>query len=460
MLFNSYLFLLAFLPAALAAYGLVGRCARLRIPSLVLLSFVFYGWWNPWLLPLLVLSIVVNWLAARTFVTTQRRAIITVAIGFDLAILGVYKYTNFVAENLAAVAGAHFMPFSIALPLGISFFTFHHIMYLVDLRRGRARLAPFEGYALYICFFPQAIAGPLARWSEVGHQFGRHMLAPGWERRWAIGITFIVIGLIEKVGLGDPIGAQIDAIYAAAASGPVSDGSAWLALGFALQIFFDFSGYSDVAIGLGLLFHVQLPFNFNAPFRAGNILEFWQRWHMTLSRFLRDYVFLPLADMRVAGRRHTVVQYCFAILLTMALCGLWHGAGWNFVLWGTLQGVAMIFALGWRRFLGSPPRLVGRVLTVLFFVLTAVIFRTGSLTAAWNVYTGLAVLPELQLLSKAWIIAVAFGIVLFLPATQDLCNHLTERPWPVVPVVLGLIIVALFVQLGGSESYDFIYFHF
>jgi hypothetical protein len=410
--------------------------------------------------PLLVLSVTLNWLAARAFVAYRRPAIIAAAIGFDLALLGVCKYTNFIAGNVAALVGVHFTPLDIALPLGISFFTFHHVMYLVDLRRGRAPLAPFGRYAMYICFFPQAIAGPLARWSEVGHQFGRRMLAPGWERRWAAGITFMVIGLIAKVGLADPIGALLDPVYNSAATAPVNDGSAWLAPWFALQIFFDFSGYSDIAIGLGLLFDIRLPYNFNAPFQAGSILEFWQRWHMTLSRFLRDYVFLPLADMRIAGKRHTVAQYCLAILLTMALCGLWHGAGWNFILWGTLQGIAMIAALSWRRFVGSPPRLAGWAATVVFFVLTSVIFRTASLSAAWHIYAGLAVAPDLKLLGKAWIVAVGLVAALFVPATQDLSRRLTERPWPVVPILLGLAMVAILVQLGGTESYEFIYFHF
>ena len=163
-------------------------------------------------------------------------------------------------------------------------------------------------------------------------------------------------------------------------------GSRW---GFGFQIFFDFAGYSDIAIGIGLLFGIQLPYNFNAPFRATSILTFWQRWHMTLSRFLRDYLFMPLADMRIAGTRHTVTQYVVAILLTMALCGLWHGAGWNFVLWGTMHGVAIVFALGWRRVLPSPPMILGWATTIGFFLVSGVVFRTASLGVAWNIYSGL-----------------------------------------------------------------------
>ena len=331
MLFNSYPFLLAFLPGAVAMYAIINRYPRLRIPCLLAISLLFYGYWNPPFVLLLIGSILVNWFAARQFAATRNRAVITAAIVLNLAVLGLFKYADFFTGSVAALGGFSIGRLDFVLPLGISFFTFHHIMYLADLRRGRAEATSLDRYALYICFFPQAVAGPLARWSEVGRQFGRDAFTPDWEQRCALGITFIMIGLIEKVAFGDPIGQILDPIYQAAASAPLHDGSSWLALGFGFQIFFDFAGYSDIAIGIGLLFGVQLPFNFNAPFRATSILVFWQRWHMTLSRFLRDYVFMPLADMRIAGTRHTVAQYVVAIMLTMALCGLWHGAGWNFV---------------------------------------------------------------------------------------------------------------------------------
>ncbi|HEX3346636.1 MAG TPA: MBOAT family O-acyltransferase [Acetobacteraceae bacterium] len=460
MLFNSYAFLLGFLPIAVAGYSVTSAAPRLRILVLVALSLAFYSWWNPRFVLLLLVSILVNWAAARAFVATRKRAIITGAIVFDLGLLGVFKYANFFAANVASVAGARFTPLDIVLPLGISFFTFHHIMYLVDLRRGRAPLAPVDRYALYICFFPQAIAGPLARWSEVGQQFGQRIFAPGWERRWALGLSFIVFGLVEKVLLGDPLGKILDPVYANAAARTLTDGSAWLAPGFAVQIFFDFAGYSDIAIGLALLFGVQLPYNFNAPFRSSSILELWQRWHMTLSRFLRDYVFLPLADMRIAGTRHTIPQYVMAFILTMALCGLWHGAGWNFVLWGTMQGVAMVFALGWRRFIGAPPRLVGWAATIAFFVLTVVIFRTGSLQAAWHVYAGLATAPDLKLLMRSWTLIAAALLAVALPPSQVVCRWIADAPLPLVPAALGVIGVVILIQLGANESYDFIYFQF
>src|SRR6476646_1008399 len=250
MLFNSYAFLLVFLPAAIVVYRFADPYPRLRMPVLIALSLVFYGYWDVRFLPLLVGSILINWLAAKYYLSTRRGIVITEAIAANLLVLGIFKYLNFFAETLASLSGAAFGPFAIALPLGISFFTFHHIMYLVDLRKGKAPEFPLDRYALYICFFPQSIAGPLARWSEVMHQFGRQVYAPGWQRQFALGVTFIVIGLIEKALLADPIAHVVDPIYTQAKLGPVPHGDSWLALGFMFQILFDFAGYSDIAIGV------------------------------------------------------------------------------------------------------------------------------------------------------------------------------------------------------------------
>src|ERR1700736_2011798 len=359
MLFNSYEFLLVFLPAALVVSVLVDGVPVLRTWTLIALSLIFYSYWDVRFLPLLIGSILFNWLAARFYATTRQGFVITAAIVANLALLGLFKYANFFSDTVTSVFGIPIGPFRLALPLGISFFTFHHIMYLVDLRRGKAPSYPLERYALYIAFFPQSIAGPLARWSEVMHQFGRQVYAPGRQRQFALGATFIVIGLIEKTLLGDPIGRIIDPIYAQAELGPVTAGDSWLALGFAFQILFDFARYLDIAIGLGLLFGVQLPYNFNAPFRSVSIQDLWQRWHMTLMAFLRDYLFHPLANVRLVRGHLRLLQYFAAMLLTMALCGLWHGASWTFVLWGTLHGGALVIVSLWRRYGWPLPRLLG-----------------------------------------------------------------------------------------------------
>jgi alginate O-acetyltransferase complex protein AlgI len=461
MLFNSYVFLLVFLPAAIIVYRAIDGYPSLRTWTLIVLSLVFYGYGSPWFLFVLIGSITLNWLAANAFAATGNGAIITAAVVADLALLGVFKYANFLADNVASVFRVPVGHLDVALPLGISFFTFHHVMYLVDLRRGKTKTYSFDRYALYICFFPQAIAGPLARWSEVMHQFGREAFAPGWERRCASGATFMVIGLVEKA-LGDALGGVVDPVFALARSGTLPPGSAWVTLGFCFQVFLDFAGYSNIAIGLALIFAIELPPNFNAPFRASDILDFWQRWHMTLSRFLRDYVFFPLVDLRLVRRRYKVAQFLASIVMTMALCGLWHGAGWNFVLWGTLHGVAMVIAIAWQRYLPSPPAPIGRVVTVGFVVLTAILFRAGSLDAAWSLYGGLGKPPEMFWIG-GWRSAVpavaAVAYAAFMPASQVLCARLNERPRLGVAAALGLVGAAVLSQLG-QDSHEFIYFQF
>lgn len=458
MLFNSYAFLLVFLPAALIVYALVDAHPRMRMPVLIILSLIFYGYWDVRFVPLLVLSILINWFAAKYYIATKQGAVITGAIVLNLVLLGFFKYMNFFAETFTSL-GFPVGPFAIALPLGISFFTFHHIMYLVDLRKGKAPEYPLDRYALYIAFFPQAIAGPLARWSQVMEQFGRKVYAPGWQRQFALGVTFIVIGLIEKTLLADPIAHVVDPIYAQAKLGPVAHGDSWLALGFIFQILFDFAGYSDIAIGVGLLFGVQLPYNFNAPFRATNMQDFWQRWHMTLLTFLRDYVFHPLANARF-GRGHRLLQFFGALILTMSLCGLWHGPSWTFVLWGFAQGVAVVIVSLWRRYGWRMPDLIGWALMMAFVLPLGVLFRAGSLEAAWHVYQGFAIAPNLDLLKVAVPIFISGFVAVALPASQDIVTWINERPRTIAAAALGLVAVALLVELGDRDAYEFVYFQF
>jgi D-alanyl-lipoteichoic acid acyltransferase DltB (MBOAT superfamily) len=458
MLFNSYAFLLVFLPLALVTYALVDPYPRLRMPVIILLSLIFYGYWDVRFVPLLVLSILINWFAAKYYIQTRQGTVITATIALNLALLGFFKYMNFFAETFTSF-GVPIGPFAIALPLGISFFTFHHIMYLVDLRKGKAPEYPLDRYALYIAFFPQAIAGPLARWSQVMEQFGHRVYAAGWQRQFALGVTFIVIGLIEKALLADPIAHVVDPIYTQAKLGPVPHGDSWLALGFMFQILFDFAGYSDIAIGVALLFGVKLPYNFDAPFRSSSLQDFWQRWHMTLLTFLRDYLFHPLANARF-GRGHRLLQYFAAMIVTMALCGLWHGPSWTYVLWGVLHGSALVIVSLWRRYAWPLPYLAGWALVVGFALATTPIFRAGSLEAAWHVYQGLAILPNLDLLKVATPVIISGLVAFTLPASQHIVMWINERPRTVAAAALGLVAVALLVELGDRDAYEFVYFQF
>lgn len=458
MLFNSYQFLLIFLPITILLCWAVDRFESWRNPTLVVLSLAFYGYWDIRFLPLMVVSILANWYLARAYHATKARPLIVLGIVGNLCVLGFFKYTNFLAENLAAL-GLPVGRVDVVLPLGISFFTFHHVMYLADLRAGKAPLYPLDRYALYICYFPQSISGPLARWSEVMDQFGQRVFRPGWEQRAALGVMLVVLGLLQKLLIADTLAAAIDPIYTDALRGPVADGRSWLALGFAFQVFFDFAGYSDIAIGVALILGVELPRNFDGPFRTTSIVMFWQRWHMTLARFLRDYVFTPLSRLRIGGSRHRMTRALVAIVLTMALCGLWHGAGWHFVLWGTLQGLAIVFASAWNRKLPSPPALIGWAATVGFFVFTIVFFRAGSLEAAINIYKGLAIAPGARFHGRNALIA-AIAVAVLLPPSHEICRRLTATPNLAVSAGFAAAMAFVLVLLGQNENYKFIYFQF
>ncbi|CAL79310.1 putative membrane bound O-acyl transferase (MBOAT) family protein; putative Alginate O-acetyltransferase [Bradyrhizobium sp. ORS 278] len=460
MLFNGYPFLLVFLPVAIVLARLADPFPSLRMPVLAGLSLAFYGYGDPPFLLLLIASILGNWLAARLFARFKARGILTFAILANFVVLGLFKYADFAAANLGLLIGHHFPPLQLALPLGISFFTFHHIMYLADLRAGKAPLTSLDRYALYIAFFPQAIAGPLARWSEVMGQFGQRIYAPGWQQRFYLGIVFIVGGLIEKIMFGDRLGRLLDPIYAQAASGPLPAGEAWLAAFASVQILYDFAGYSDIAIGLGLLFGVRLPFNFDAPLRATNMQDFWQRWHMTLMAFLRDYVFRPMVNARLLPRRLFAVQYFAAMFITMILCGLWHGASWSFVLWGTLHGMAVVICALWRRFGPRLPAGLGWLLTFLVVLGTGVIFRAGSVEAAWHVFQGLASPPPFDRGVRLLPVVIPTLAALLLPASQDVAARLTRRPNVGLACLLGVAVLALLIELGERNVHEFIYFKF
>ena len=322
MLFNSFAFLLVFLPLALVAHAAVERYRpEHRLLLLTVLSFAFYGYWDWRFAPLLGLSILINWLVAKAFLGSRARGaeqgwIIIAAIAANLFVLGLFKYTGFLVDAVNAVAGTGWLRPEIALPLGISFFTFHHVMYLTDLRAGRAPAYDLNRYALYIGFFPQVLAGPLVRWSEIMHQLDERPYREGWEERAARGVILLTLGLAKKVLIGDPLADYVNPVFAAAAAGKtVTVLEAWQAvLGFAFQIYFDFSGYTDMALGIALLFGVMLPQNFDAPYRATSLQDFWRRWHMTLSRFLRDYLYIPLG-----GSRRGLALQLFALFATMAL---------------------------------------------------------------------------------------------------------------------------------------------
>ena len=457
MLFNSFIFLFAFLPAALLAHWAVERFRpEWRLAVLLGLSLFFYGYWDWRFVPLLAGSIVLNWLVANAFVRSGLSILIPLAIAANLLVLAIFKYFNFFADLAAYIPGLPTRHFEIALPLGISFFTFHHIMYLTDLKKGTAPLYDPVRYGLYIAFFPQVLAGPLVRWSEIMHQFGeRPYRRPDADERFARGLMLLVCGLAKKTLLGDPLSAFVNPIFQAAAEGKaIALGQAWQAmLGFTFQIYFDFSGYTDMALGLALLFGIVLPQNFDVPYRSISLQDFWRRWHMTLSRFLRDYLYIAMG-----GNRKGLAIQLGALVTTMTLGGLWHGAGLTFVAWGAAHGLVLGAGVLWRRAGLSMPRPAGWALTMMFVMLTWVLFRATSFEAALQVYEGLVGLGGADPSIKWRTILVAALVAVLGPTAWTFVHRLPPRRW--IAIGFAILLVVVLFKIGDDANYEFIYFQF
>ena len=397
MLFNSYVFLFVFLPVVLAGYFLLGRLRPLYAAGwLTAASLAFYGWWNPLYVWLLLASIAVNYACGRALAAAvsggaaaRARRLMIFAVAANLGVLGYYKYANFFLDALNHLSGSALSLGEIVLPLGISFFTFTQIAFLADVYAGKAREYNLVHYGLFVTYFPHLIAGPVLHHAEMMPQFENRAAYRFSCENAAVGLTIFAIGLFKKVLLADPVGAYARPVFDAAAAGvPLTALEAWGgALAYTFQLYFDFSGYSDMAIGLSRLFGVVLPLNFHSPYKAVNIIDFWRRWHMTLSRFLRDYLYVPLG-----GNRRGSARRYLNLMITMVLGGLWHGAGWTFVLWGTLHGAYLAINHGWhalRRRVGhdlarssAAGRVAGCALTFLAVVMAWVVFRAADLPAA------------------------------------------------------------------------------
>jgi D-alanyl-lipoteichoic acid acyltransferase DltB (MBOAT superfamily) len=347
MLFNSYVFICLFLPIVWSLFWILrGINLSLGLLVLTLASLFFYGYWDIRFLPLLVLSIALNyWIGQQLRQKTKAKKLwLTFGILFNLGLLGFFKYMNFFSEIVDTVTGFPLLSFQILLPIGISFFTFQQITYLVDVFRGHAPKYNILHYALFVSFFPQLIAGPIVHHSEMIPQF-KNVHRPEMSDV-AIGLSIFIAGLFKKLVLADNIAPFASAVFAAADSGQsVSFIEAWAGLlAFTFQLYFDFSGYCDMAIGLGLMFGIRLPLNFNSPYKAKNVTEFWRRWHITLGRFLREYVYFPIGGSR--GNDLFILRNLFIIML---VSGVWHGAGWGFLIWGALHGFLLcINSLGER----------------------------------------------------------------------------------------------------------------
>ena len=456
MLFNTQAFVLAFLPPVLALYY-VARTKGARQAVLVAASLLFYGLWDWRFVPALAALTVANWAVARWWGATRRDGVLVGGVVLNLVVLGVCKYANFVGANVAGALGVGFEPFGIILPLGVSFFTFQKISYLVDLRRGDRHVYGLLEFSAFVTFFPQLIAGPLVRHNEMIPQFAADPRGGQVWENLSRGALLFVIGFAKKAGVADSAALTCDPVFARAALGPVGAAEAWAGAGaYAVQILFDFSGYSDMAIGLGRMFGLRLPFNFDAPYRAVGVRDFWRRWHITLSRFLRDYVYVPLG-----GNRGGAWRQARNVVATMLLGGLWHGAAWTFIAWGGVHGVALAIEGAWTRAGLRMPRGLGWGLTLLFVVLAWVLFRAPDFGTALRVYAGMLGLEGVgRVRVEAWpVLVAAAGVALVGPTSQGFAlERVRARPW--VAGVAGAALAGLLLLAGGRVPNEFIYFQF
>jgi alginate O-acetyltransferase complex protein AlgI len=522
MLFNSHLFIFLFLPATLIGYAGLSRIRPvLGIAWLTAASLLFYAWWEPRFLPLLLGSIAMNYgfgfFIGRSREHRAAKMWLIAGVTLNLLALSYFKYADFFLASLAQVLPIRTNDLHVELPLGISFFTFTQIAYLVDVYRGLVREYDALRYALFVSYFPHLIAGPLLHHEQMMPQFSDASNARPRASNFAVGLTVFTIGLAKKILLADNFASFADATFDAPHGGIAPTLLfAWMgALCYTFQLYFDFSGYSDMAIGVSRLFGIHLPQNFNSPYKAVNIIEFWRRWHMTLSQFLRDYLYIPLGGNRLGGGR----RY-FNLMITMLLGGLWHGAHWTFVAWGGLHGLYLMVNHAWRhasqRFAWDPVKetrlgqAAGLAVTFLSVVVAWVFFRADGFGEATTILRGMVglngislppamspflnnhhrlvellkidfhgLVPEailLGALKPAFLIVGGFVITWGLPNTQewlawysvgwhkgkfrpmDAAGRQAWRPSVGIGIVAGLIFVICVLYMESSSK--FLYFQF
>lgn len=414
MLFNTYGFIFIFLPITLIIFLKIGRLSHHRVAMswLILSSLFFYGWWNPIYLGLILGSIIFNYalgvILSNSYLI-NRKLILTFGIVVNIGLIGYYKYTNFVIDNINILLNSNFYVEQIVLPLAISFFTFQQIAYLVDAYRGETREYNFLHYCLFVLFFPQLIAGPIVHHKEMLPQFADDKSYRLNYENISIGITVFIVGLFKKVVLADNVALYATPIFLDAESNhPLTFFSAWGgALAYTFQLYFDFSGYSDMAIGIARMFGIHLPINFNSPYKATSIIDFWRRWHITLSRFLKEYIYFPLG-----GNRKGTFRRYLNLLITMLIGGLWHGAGWTFIVWGGLHGSFLIINHAWQALYRYSninltddlliARYIYRGLTFVAVVVSWVFFRAKDLTTAMCILQSMMDISLLTLKQCYW----------------------------------------------------------
>lgn len=460
-------FLIGFLPAVWLLFLLLRSMsgANTTLMMLVAASWWFYAAWYPLYLPLLIGSIAVNyWIGTRIALAGSRVWLVS-GVVFNLSLLGVFKYLGFITTDIFQLKS----PVNVALPLAISFYTFQQIAWLADLRQNKTAVPGIIRYTFFVSFFPQLIAGPIVHARQVVPQ-----IAADWLKRpipVALALTFLSVGLAKKVLIADTLAPGVDLIYGNVAATNFDMWQVWsAAAGYGAQLYFDFSGYADMAIGLALLFGIRLPFNFLSPYKAVSIIDFWRRWHITLSKFLRDYLYIPLGGSR-KGRLRRYAN----LMITMLLGGLWHGAGWQFLLWGGIHGGLLTLNHLWRAV--TPIRLplfLAWALTLIAVLLAWIPFRADNLTDALHIFSGLGRVPILEggfptteivgaLMNLdasgqlGWLAILAILFALLAPSTHVLASSLT-------PLQKGLLsaplLLMVFKTIAERPDRVFLYFNF
>jgi len=462
MLFNSPMFLFVFLPLAYAGFWRL-ESKQQRYVWLTFTGYAFYSFWDARFCALMAFSTLVSYLAGRGLLAwkdpKRRKLCLVLPIVADLMLLGFFKYTNFAISSAHSIAGWCGQSFSfpelgIILPVGISFYTFHTISYIVDAYRGT--IVPtrnFFEFSCYVSLFSQLVAGPIVRFRQIEGDLEKIDRAD-WRAGLNIGWSFFVIGLIKKVLIADTIALIIDPRLNEQVQ--LASGEAWLCmLGYTYQLYFDFSGYSDMAVGLGHLFGMKLPQNFDSPYKALNIADFWRRWHISLSSCLRDYLYIPFG-----GGRGSKLLVNRNLLLTMLIGGLWHGASWTFVIWGAYHGLLLVSYRQWGALWDRMPRLLQRAGTFVLVVVGWAFFRANNLDSAFHIlgsmfsWNGLG--AEAFPISLFMLLGIGALIIHLFPNTFEV-----KHSWGLLPSIsLGALFVLCIIIVMGGDPSPFLYFQF
>ena len=470
MLFNSYGFIFVFLPLCVFSYFFLTHRQLFREAKLCIAlgSLIFYAWWNPIYLPLIILSVLTNYHLAQRMIdfdheiasTLSKKTLLRISLVFNVGLLCYFKYMDFLIENVNLLFGTELALLHLTLPLAISFFTLQQIAYLVDCYEGLVKEKSLLDYSLFVTFFPQLIAGPIVHHKEMMPQFAEERDLEKNDRNIALGIFIFSIGLFKKVMIADHFAVWATAGFDGTAD--LSFFSAWFtSLSYTFQLYFDFSGYTDMAIGAAYFFNIQLPQNFNSPYKATGMIDFWKRWHITLTHFITTYIYTPIVRSFNKLNLHKAM---FATVVTFLIAGLWHGASWMFVIFGVLNGIGIALNHYWQKKWRKTLKLkihpiIAWFITFNFVNLTFVFFRSHNWQMAKRVLSGMTELSDLRLnldKTQALFLVSGFIVTLYFSNTK-------ERSDQFVPTKLNLLFTSLLLAISVlylNKVSEFLYFNF